>query len=617
MSTDEGRDKQVHAEGTRDKYPELPPTMKRFSMILFFLIGAGVGAFLFGNPFDIPFLPGGGEKEEKAAQAPSTHTEKERELWTCPMHPHVLEEEPGDCPICMMKLVQVSQEKEDGTIRIDPMTVQNIGIRSDPVVRGTLTHPIRTMGIVDYNEKNVSLVTTKFEGWIEKVYINYVGERVKKGQPLFEIYSPELVSTQEEYLTAFDYHQSLMEGARADVIQKAEALLEATRERLRYWDITTGQIRELERNRTAKRTLTVVSSVRGLVVNKMDTALDGMFVKPGMNLYRIADLSSVWIHADVFEYEVPWIREGQDAEVELAYFPGETLHGKVLFVQPFLKEKTRTIKVCIELNNPEKKLRPQMYANVKLLPVISKEALLVPEDAVLRSGERNVVFIDLGQGQFRPQEVNLGVQGERVFEIKSGLKEGDRVVVSAQFLLDSESKLQETIRKMLSPEQEKKPSAPAEKMGKMISKSSEETLLLAIREYTMIGDMLAQDTVEGINESITRLKGTLDTLLKNEEPDSFLSLVTAAGKISEDMKGEKLSEVREQYKELSQAVIDLLQGVTFRARDEHLTLYVEYCSMAEAHWVQNIPEIHNPYFGSSMLRCGEQKEEIHIGMQHN
>ena len=173
----------------------------------------------------------------------------------------------------------------------------------------------------------------------------------------------------------------------------------------------------------------------------------------GMNLYRIADLSSVWIHADVFEYDVPWIREGQEAEVELAYFPGETLHGKVLFLQPFLKEKTRTIKVCIELNNPEEKLRPEMYANVKLLPIVSREALLVPEDAVIRSGERNVVFIDLGQGQFRPQEIGLGVQGERVFEVKSGLSEGDRVVVSAQFLLDSESKLQEAIRKMLSPEQ--------------------------------------------------------------------------------------------------------------------------------------------------------------------
>jgi len=502
MGTDQNKEPELRVQEKKDGYPELPPQMKKFSMIIFLLIGIAIGAFIFANPFDIPFLPGGGE--EKVAQVTGPSEEKEGTLWTCPMHPNVLEKNPGECPICGMKLVpttgtgekktgkipkkdkgkkilywqapmdpnyisdkpgkspmgmdlvpvyadESTETDEEGAIRIDPVTIQNIGIRSEKVVKGTLTHPIRTVGIVDYNDKNIFLVTTKFDGWIEKVYVNYVAERVKKGQPLFEIYSPELVSTQQEYLTAFDYRESLAKSNFPDVVRKADELLKATRERLRYWDITERQIEELEKTRKVKRTLTVTSLVEGLVVKKMEATLEGMYVKPGMNLYRIADLSSVWVHADIFESEAPWIREGQKAEVELSYFPGEIFHGKILFIQPFLKEKTRTIKVCVELPNPKERLRPEMYVNVKLLPIVSRTALMVPENAVIQSGERNVVFIDLGEGRFRPQEVELGVEGERVFEVKSGLKEGQKVVVSAQFLLDSESNLQEAIRKMLSP----------------------------------------------------------------------------------------------------------------------------------------------------------------------
>jgi Cu(I)/Ag(I) efflux system membrane fusion protein/cobalt-zinc-cadmium efflux system membrane fusion protein len=316
---------------------------------------------------------------------------------------------------------------------------------------------IRTVGILDYNEKNIYLVNTKFGGWIEKVYVNYVGEKVRKGQKLFEIYSPELVSTQEEYLTALGYLEKIAKGGRKEAIQQSEALWEATRKRLAYWDITEEQIRKLEETGEVMKTLAVVSSVNGVVVEKMSAALEGMYVKAGMNLYQIADLSTVWVHADIYESELSRMQPGLEAEVMLPYFPGETFRGHVLYLQPFLTEKTRSVKACIELKNRDGKLEPNMYAEVKIKPVISQHAILVPEDAVIRTGERNVVFIDLGDGRFLPKEVVLGVKGEGVYEVRRGLQGDEQVVVSAQFLLDSESRLQEFIRKLRPTSQDKQP----------------------------------------------------------------------------------------------------------------------------------------------------------------
>jgi RND family efflux transporter MFP subunit len=205
------------------------------------------------------------------------------------------------------------------------------------------------------------------------------------------------------------------------------------------------------------KTLAVVSSVDGVVVEKMSAALEGMYVKAGMNLYQIADLSTVWVHADIYESELSWIQPGLEAVVMLPYFPGETFKGHVLYLQPFVTEKTRSVKACIELKNRDDKLQPNMYAEVKIKPVISQHAVLVPEDAVIRTGERNVVFIDLGDGRFLPKEVVLGVKAEGVYEVKSGLQGNEQVVVSAQFLLDSESRLQEFIRKLKPASQGKQP----------------------------------------------------------------------------------------------------------------------------------------------------------------
>jgi Cu(I)/Ag(I) efflux system membrane fusion protein/cobalt-zinc-cadmium efflux system membrane fusion protein len=253
------------------------------------------------------------------------------------------------------------------------------------------------------------------------------------------------------------YLEKMSEAGSPEAVRQAEALMAATRKRLAYWDVTVEQISRLERTGEVAKTLTVVSPVRGRLVEKKDAALEGMFVKAGMNLYKVADLSTVWVHADIYESQLRWVHPGLETEITLPYFPGERFAGKVLFMYPFLEEKTRTMKACVEVENPNGRLEPGMYADIRIKPVASPRALMVPEDAVIRTGKRNMVFVALGEGRFSPREVELGVKGEAgMYEIKEGLREGERVVVSAQFLLDSESRLQEFIRKLTAvPEDEK------------------------------------------------------------------------------------------------------------------------------------------------------------------
>jgi len=504
-------------EERRDIDPfSLPPAtrkMRVFSTVIFFVLGFVLAAFIFWNPFGIPFLPTGSEERVQQEKVMTADTGKETQLWTCPMHPEVLEKEPGLCPICNMKLVPVAAEgspapkaaprkggeeerkvkywqapmdptyisdrpgkspmgmdlvpvyadegaeteSQDGVVKIDPAIVQQIGVLTEAVRMGQLRTVVRTVGILDYNEKNVFWVNTKFDGWIEKVYVNYIGEQLRKGQRLFEIYSPELVSTQEEYLTAMKYLEKMKKAGSQEAVRQAEALMDATQKRLAYWDVTEDQIERLRTTGEVLKTLTVVCPVSGRLVEKMDAALEGMYAKAGMNLYKIADLSTVWVHADVYESQLKWVRPGLETEISLPYFPGEKYSGKVLYLYPFVTEKTRTMKACIEVKNPLGRLEPGMYADVMIKPVASIRALMIPEDAVIRTGEKNVVFVALGKGRFLPREVELGVQGEGgVYEIKKGLREGEQVVVSAQFLLDSESRLQEFIRKLTAASGEEK-----------------------------------------------------------------------------------------------------------------------------------------------------------------
>lgn len=347
--------------------------------------------------------------------------------------------------------VRASEARKSGdpaTVRIDPTVSQNMNVRSEPVVRRDLAQRIRSVGSLEFDQERMVTVTTKYAGWVEKVYANYVGEPVRKGAPLFEIYSPELVQTQQELLSARDYARRLAE-APAGTRARAEALADAARTRLSYWDIGAEQIRQLEETGKVFRTLQVTSPAGGVIM-KRQPGLEGMAVQPGMELFHIADLSSLWLSVELFEDQLAWIQEGTEAEFTLSYFPGRTFSGKVRFIEPEVSDATRTLGVKIEVPNRDRTLRPGMFATINFQPRAAEAALTIPSLAVLRTGRRNLVIVQEAAGRFTPREVTLGHQSEGLVEVLDGLEEGERVVTSAQFLLDSEANLQEAIQKMVS-----------------------------------------------------------------------------------------------------------------------------------------------------------------------
>ena len=335
-----------------------------------------------------------------------------------------------------------------GEVAIDPTVEQNMNVQTEKVERRDLTRQIRTVGYLEYDQEKMVSVTTKYPGWIEKVFINYEGEPVRRGEPLFTIYSPELVQTEQELLSAIAFAKR-MGGAPDDARQRAESLVDAARARLSYWDIAPAQIDKIEKTGKAVRALVVTAPASGVVMKRMK-GLEGMAVKPGMELFHIADLSTLWMSVEVFEDQLAWLHAGSHAEISLNYFPGETFNGVVRFVEPEVSEKTRTVGLKLEIPNRDGRLRSGMYATAVFEPVAVHNVVAVPSLAIIRTGQRNVVILALGGGRFAPRDVELGVQGDHYVEVRKGLEAGDTVVTSAQFLIDSESNLREAIQKFVS-----------------------------------------------------------------------------------------------------------------------------------------------------------------------
>jgi RND family efflux transporter MFP subunit len=479
-------------ESASDDVRDREPRWRRLAgRLVWILIGAALTTLILTNPLGL--LRHGPAKEPATSES--------RQLWTCSMHPQVLENEPGQCPICGMDLVPLKKGETEAThaerektgereilfyrnpmdptitspvprkdemgmdyvpvytdaaaatsgagpvVTIDPAVVQNMNVRTQKAERQDLSLSIRTVGSLEYDQQKMVTVTTKYGGFIERVYVNYIGEPVRRGQPLFEIYSPDLVQTEQELLSALKFVHR-MEGATEDARRRAQALVEAARSRLAYWDISKEQVDNLEAAGKTFRTLAVTAPASGVGVLRMP-GLEGMGVKPGMTLFHIADLSSLWLSVEVFEDQLAWLRVGSEAKVSLSYFPGETFSGRVRFIEPQVEEKTRTVALKIEVPNRHGRLRAGMYATVEFHPTAAKNAVVVPSLAVLRTGERTLVVAALGEGRFAPREVRLGSEGRGVVQVLEGLREGEEVVTSAQFLIDSESNLREAIQKLI------------------------------------------------------------------------------------------------------------------------------------------------------------------------
>lgn len=332
----------------------------------------------------------------------------------------------------------LGQALGQATVVVSPARRQLIGVKTDVVQERALETVIRMVGTVNYDERRIRQINLRISGWITHLFVDYTGKPVKKGDPLFTIYSPDLISTQEEYLLARKTLDRVKASPVVHVRTGAEAQVESARNRLLLWNLTEEQIAELERRERPQVETTIFSPIEGVVTKK--TALQGMYVTPEMNLYEIADLSVVWIQGDIYEYEVPWVKMGQVATVTLASYPGRIFQGQVVYLYPYLNSETRTLTLRIELPNPAGLLKPGMYGNVEIRVKTGKK-LAIPQEAVIDSGIRKLAFIDRGQGVYEPREVILGPRLDHYYEVLGGLNMGDRVVTSATFLIDSESKL--------------------------------------------------------------------------------------------------------------------------------------------------------------------------------
>lgn len=365
-----------------------------------------------------------------------------------PMHPWYTSGKPGKAPDCGMDLVPVYEDEgEVQGIKINPATIQNMGVKVETVERRKLSKVIRTTGKIDYDEQKVYSINTKTMGWVEKLYVDYTGKVVHKGDPLMELYSPELVTTQEEYLQALKYRKALQQSTLAEAKKESDDLIQSVRRRLLYWDIPESEIKALEERGTPNKTMTIYSPADGIVMEKM--VQKGQNIMAGMELYKIADLSTVWVLADIYQYELPWVKLGQTVEIELSYLAGKTFKGKITYIYPYLSEETKTAKVRVEVPNTKGlELKPDMYATVKIVSPLSVNAIAVPDQAIIRSGERNIVVIALGGGYFDPREVKLGISADGYVQILDGIKAGEKIVVSSQFLIDSESNLKAAISQM-------------------------------------------------------------------------------------------------------------------------------------------------------------------------
>jgi RND family efflux transporter MFP subunit len=421
---------------------------------------------------------------KNSSREKTSNSSESKTLYTCGMHPQIIQDHPGNCPICGMKLTPIRKQagtsapaerkiayykstmnpgetspqpgkdsmgmdmvpvyenaaNQSQTIAIDPATIQTMDIRTAGVTRGPLRRVIRTVANVDYDETALADVTTKYKGWIEKLYVDATGALVNPGDPLFEIYSPELYSAQTEYLAAL----SAESGSPST---EDRALLDSARTKLKFYDISDAQIAELEKTRLATKTLTITAPISGFVVEKNVVA--GQMVEAGMKLYRLADIGVVWVYAQVYEQDLSAVQLGQEATMTLSYLPDRKFRGRVTYIYPTVDEKTRTARVRMEFHNPGYFLKPGMFATVELVSDLAPSALLVPDSAVLRSGEKNTVFVALPGGKFEARTVALGLQAQDDFDqVLGGLNEGERIVTSGQFMLDSESQLREAIQKM-------------------------------------------------------------------------------------------------------------------------------------------------------------------------
>jgi len=367
--------------------------------------------------------------------APSANAEEEKKIlyWVAPMDPNYQRDKPGKSPMGMdLVPVYADDNNEGGVVSIKPEIVQNLGVRTAVAERTRLWRGIDTVGYIDFDESKVSHIHLRTEGWIENLTVQSEGERVKKDDFLFDLYSPKLVNAQEELVTA--------------IASGSKSLIRASKERLSALGVSDKQIAQLQNDKKILQKISIYASQDGVVSSL--SVREGMFVEPSMRVMSLGDLSSIWVLAEVFERQAHWVKVGQEAEVTLSYIPGQVWQGKVEYIYPSLDPKTRTLKVRLRFDNPDEGLKPNMYASVRIFGGPKEDIIVIPLEGLIRTGHDERVIVEVSEGEFEARSVVAGIESGDYVEIQRGIDDGERVVVSGQFLIDSEASMRSSLMRM-------------------------------------------------------------------------------------------------------------------------------------------------------------------------
>jgi Cu(I)/Ag(I) efflux system membrane fusion protein len=642
-----------------DQEPFVRRGSVRLIVIIVLVALAGVAAgFLSRDPLR---RLAGSEDESTVNEA----SPEPKQLWTCGMHPQVIREEPGLCPICEMELTPVKTSGDSGSngsgdegdrtveywwdpmmtppyissepgkspkgmdlipvyadeimagpaVTIDPVVVQNMGVRIAPVIEAPLRVSIRATGMLQEPEPNHLDINLRVSGWIEKLHANVDGMRIDEGDPLFDLYSPALQVAVDE-LIASRRAMPQSSGAPSMPSEILQSSQEAARRKLELAGVDEAQIERIAQMDHAPHTIRFSSPMTGHLTAKM--VYEGAAVEAGQLVLRLADNSTMWIDVRVFEQDSPLMHTGQKVKATVAAMPGRVFEGEVIFIHPHLDEMTRTALVRIAIPNPGLQLRQGMYATVHIEAEVADRAMLVPREAIIDTGDRQVALVAVSGATFEPRRVTTGVAGDDgLIQVLSGLAPGEAVVTSGQFLLDSESRMKEAIQKYLSANLLHPPGASAapatsaietQPVPHIISGAWTPDVDVVFAEYLKIAHVLGekQDAPTPV-DAIPLLDASIR--LAEQSNAEARELAESVSEAAATLDGKSIDEQREAFKIVSEAVIALAQRVPPSTAVAD-SLYIAHCPMAPGNWLQTQQEIANPYYATSMKRCGEIKGRI-------
>ncbi|MFH1893514.1 MAG: efflux RND transporter periplasmic adaptor subunit [Candidatus Zixiibacteriota bacterium] len=618
---------------------------KRFSDWISLIPRRGAGLVVFilivVIAFSLGLMLSGSDDGQLAQSAVHDHdgeVAKQPTIWTCSMHPQIKLPKPGKCPICFMDLIPLESGSGDGLdsnqLKMTEAAKQLARIETTPVVRDYASAEIRMVGRIAYDETKVAVISARIPGRIDQLYADYTGLRVAKGDRLVKLYSPELLSAQEELIQA----KKSVEGLRVRggvLLSTAITTLDAAREKLSLYGLPKYQIDEIEERGTAAENLTIYAPIGGTVIHK--NATEGMYVQTGTDIYTIADLKKLWVLFDAYESDLPWLRIGQTVKFASPSFPGEQFDATISFIDPIVDQKTRTISVRAIADNTGDRLKPDMFVSGVVKSSLdehgkvadqSDRALVIPASAPLLTGSRAIVYVQVSDDDgpvFEGREVVLGPRAGDLYIVKSGLVEGELVVSNGAFKIDSELQIHAK-PSMMSPSgggalpHEHNQSAPmaadmmdAEAVSHIIESPALETLTPVFDAYFEVQMALASDDPVAASESYAKLRGEVSSvdmsLFDGETHMQWMSLsdsiVTYSKRAGET---EDIDQLRDAFYHVSKAMIDLEEGF---GHSDNRDYFLTFCPMARdnrgAYWLQTVDTVYNSFYGAMMLRCGEIK----------